>query len=487
MARLKSFAWQIVPGMVAVGLVTGLCRQAHLEFEMPSLLFLVIVVLQSLSADYLSAVVISVLAVACLDYFFLPPVFEWTIDDPKDTLFLFTYLITSLVITRLASRARNETRNAENKRRDVTLLYRAASQLLSLEPEIAAGICALRVFRDTFNMTAACLFDAGSGESVIDGKSILGLEAATRAACVGADCAETETQDKHNHVHVRCFRENGKPVGAVGFEGFFEDEAALAPLFALAGTAFERARTFRAASEAAAATQAEMLRSAILDALAHEFKTPQAVIMTAAGTLRETGDLRPDQLELTDQIEREVDRMSSLTTGLLRMARLDQESVRPRLELTGLSELMAHLAGQYRSHYGDHAISMKHPQTPMEVLTDPDLIKLAVVQLLDNACKYSPSGGSVEVELGRDDEFADVFISNDGNAIRPEEDERIFERSYRGVEAERGTPGTGLGLYVARKIIRAHGGNLDLWRNRDTAGKTTFRIRLPLVRQGAFQ
>ncbi len=283
-------------------------------------------------------------------------------------------------------------------------------------------------------------------------------------------------------VHVRRLQFEGEPAGAVGFEGKFDDENALFPLFALAGTAFERAQSFRAASTAAAAAQAEMLRSVILDAFAHEFKTPQAVIMTAAGSLRETGGLRAEQLEMTDLIESEVCRMSRLTTGLLRMARLDREDVKPNLEVTGPGELVKHLIGQYRSHCGDHAISLRVRHSAA-VMTDPELIKLALVQLLDNACRYSPPGSPVSIEVDGNAEFAVVLVSNDGDSILPEETERIFERSYRGTNTKNVAPGTGLGLYVARKIIWAHGGDLDLCRNQRAGGTTTFRIRLPIMQR----
>ncbi len=474
-AAIKSVAL----GSLAIAFITAACFSAHLSFEIPSLLYLMVVVFQSLLAGYASSAAVSVVAAACLEYFFIPPVLEWQINDPEDALALFAYLVTSLVITRLASKARNETRKAESKRKDAALLYETASRLLTLEPAIAAGTRALRIFREVFGLNAACLFDAGTTAVLVDGEPEHGLARETRNAYVlGHDYRNSD-----GWVHVHCIRVGGKPVGAVGFEGRFEDESAVFPLFALADTAFERARSFRSAGKAAAAVQAEMLRSAILDAFAHEFKTPQAVIMTAAGSLRQTGGLRTEQLEMADVIENEICRLNHLTTGLLRMARLDRDDVKPRMEVTDLGELVTHLIGQYRSHCGDHLISIKLQREAPDVLTDPELMNLALVQLLDNACKYSDPGSSVAIELDRDEEFANVFVTNGGRPIRREEEERIFERSYRGVETEHVTSGTGLGLYVARKIVRAHGGNLELDQNHAKHGSTTFRVRLPIVQR----
>ena len=109
----------------------------------------------------------------------------------------------------------------------------------------------------------------------------------------------------------------------------------------------KRERTFRDASRAAAAAQAEVLRGAILDALAHDFKTPLATIVTAAGGLCETGGLPPEQLELAEVAETEASQLGLLTSRLLRIARLDSEEVRPQLEVTDVADLVAKIADQY--------------------------------------------------------------------------------------------------------------------------------------------
>ena len=114
-------------------------------------------------------------------------------------------------------------------------------------------------------------------------------------------------------------------------------------------------------------------------------------------------------------------------------------------------------------------------------MADPELLSLAVTQLLDNACKYSLPESVVTVELDLNGESANVSVANRGASIRPEDQEKIFERFFRSPETEHVTPGAGLGLYVARKIVRAHGGLLELDLNRETNATTTFRIRLPII------
>jgi two-component system sensor histidine kinase KdpD len=467
---------QVLLGSLAIAIITAVSFFAHLNYLIPSFLYLLVVVVQSLSVGYASSTIVSVIAAVCLEYFFIPPVLEFDIDDSEDVLALITYVVTSLVISRLASSARSQARIAETKRKEVALLYETASRLLLLEPAAAAGR-ALGIFREAFGMNAVCLFDASTTSLQIVGTAEHGLVRDTRNAYIRGE----DYRAPDGWIRVHCLRRDGTPIGAVGFECRFDDEATVLPLFALAAIAFERDLSFRTASKAAADTQAEMLRSAILDAFAHEFKTPQAVIMAAAGSLREAGGLQAEQLEMADVIESEIGRLNRLTTRLLRMARLDRDEVRPTMESISFGTLVARIIGQYRGQSADHPISIRFLRDAPDVSADPELMNLALLQLLDNACKYSKAGSEIRVEMDRHEEFAEVLVTNDGCSIREEERERVFERFYRGTATSQSSSGAGLGLYVSRKIVRAHGGRLDLYLNQTAPASTTFRMRLPIV------
>jgi two-component system sensor histidine kinase KdpD len=262
-------------------------------------------------------------------------------------------------------------------------------------------------------------------------------------------------------------------------EGLRDPELTAGNLSAMAAAMLERAHAFSQASHAAAAAQSESFRGAILDALAHEFKTPLATIVTAAGGLRELGPLGPEQLELTDIVETEASRLSLLTSRLLRTAQLDREEVKPQLEFTNMADLVAGLAGQYARQWTDRKLSIRKKTEATGVMADPELLQLALRQLLDNACKYSVPGSAVTVSIDSQDKWVAIRTSNRGSLIRPGEQSRIFERFYRGAEAGQTTPGSGLGLYVARKIVHAHGGSLDLETETTTNKNTTFRLALP--------
>jgi len=471
------FIIRIAPGCLLIGLITYVCYRLRLNLGVTGFVYLIAVVLQSLVGNFASSSAVSLVAVLCLDFFFTPPVFSFEVTSPLDILALVSFLTTGLVITRLTTRVRQEAAISDYQRRQVGRLYELAQRLLALDPEKTTPTKAIELFQDALAIRAICLFDAVKAEIYCTGHSPKGLADQTRAACsAGRDLENTESG-----VLIRCLRAAGKPIGAVGFEGLRDPELLAGHLSALAAATLERGHTFSNASRAAAAAQAELFRGAILDALAHEFKTPLATIVTAAGGLRELGPLRPEQLELTDMVEMEASRLSSLTSRLLRTAQLDREEVKPQLELTNMADLVATLAEQYSRQWTDRKLSIRQEAGDTGVMADPELLQLALRQLLDNACKYSIPGSAVTVSIDSKDEWLAIRASNSGSCIRASERSQIFERFYRGAEARHRAPGSGLGLYVARKIVHAHGGSLDLELGTTAQQDTAFRMALPLA------
>jgi two-component system sensor histidine kinase KdpD len=173
-------------------------------------------------------------------------------------------------------------------------------------------------------------------------------------------------------------------------------------------------------------------------------------------------------------------RLARLTSRLLRVARLDREEVKPQLEIIDLLALVTSLVTQYSKRWTDREFLMKQLASSAEVSADPELIQLALRQLLDNASKYSPPHSAIEVNVESLNGFVTVRVWNSGRLIPPRERERIFERFYRGSEIRDLAPGSGLGLYVARKIALAHGGNLELEAETPLTG-TAFHLALPLA------
>jgi two-component system sensor histidine kinase KdpD len=221
------------------------------------------------------------------------------------------------------------------------------------------------------------------------------------------------------------------------------------------------------------------MRSALLDALAHEFKTPLATILTAAGGLRIGGTTAPELAELAEMIETEASRLGDLTTRLLRLARVDREDLNPRLQSTELAELTGNCERRYAKLWPHRRIIFRDGHEGVDVRVDPELIGLAFSQLVENACRYSRPDTEVRIELGASEGMGTITVWNSGPPIERADRERIFERFYRGPDARSGSPGPGLGLYVARKIARVHGGDVMLLD--EPAGEIGFRLTMPLT------
>jgi two-component system, OmpR family, sensor histidine kinase KdpD len=474
---LKSTFRHMSLGAVAVALLTLVAFRTHLNLASAIPLYLFVIVLESLTGDFPSALFVGAISAGCLDYFFTDPLFSLYISNPRAVLALIAFAFTSLVITRLVSRLRKEAILSATQKERLDRLYQLSQELLHLEPEAAiAGHRLLDPFRRLFGVTAISFFEAENMQVRVWGDSE-NLASQTRDAYIrGVDLDAPASA-----TSVRCLRVGGHLNGAIGLQGLKEPVETASALTALMATFLERTKAFHDASAAAAAAQAEVYRSAILDALAHEFKTPLATILAAAGGIREAGPLDPAQMEMADTVESEATRLGNLASRLLRTARLEKQDIRPRMELTDLGSMIGRIARQYAERSPDRRIVTPAGGT-VEAMADAELLRLAIGQVLENACKYSEPGSTITIRMDRQGDAVVIRLANDGSSIRPNERQRIFERFYRGADARRSTSGSGLGLYVARKIAMAHGGALDLESSEAGDGRVTFLLTLPAAK-----
>ena len=480
-AKVRHVLTYSAVGILVLGTLTCTGYLFHLNLATAGFLCLVVLVLLSSFGDMISATVNSVVAVACLDYFFAPPIFSLRVSDPLNMLALATFLATSLGITFQVTRVRREKMLSDLQRKELKRLYELAQQLLALKPEEIDPPHLLTLFRDVFALRAICLFEHKTSAFFIVGEPRCDLAARTRKGHLACE----DSDDALRRISVRCLRVAGADAGTLGFEWPDSDEFTPDSLSTLETTMLKRVQAYHDASQAAAAEQAASLRIMLLDALAHAVKTPLATILAATGGLSQIGRLTPDQKEFVDVIEAETSRLNSLTTRLLRTATLDQEEVRPCLQLMDIPQLIAEEVSVKSQQFADHKLSFVHQRECIEtagvdlagVQADPELLRLALEQLIENACKYSQSGSRVEVSTGAMGDSLAIRVRS-RSQVPPEEHSKIFDRFYRGKRSRDETPGTGLGLDIARKIALAHGGNLVLEDSKED--ESIFRITLPM-------
>jgi two-component system, OmpR family, sensor histidine kinase KdpD len=273
---------------------------------------------------------------------------------------------------------------------------------------------------------------------------------------------------------VIAIRLGGAPIGSIAVSGRGMSDTVLQSIANLAAIGLERARAVEATTRAEAARESSELRATVLDALAHEFKTPLTAMKAASSDLLATESVAGRSRELAAIIDEELDRLGSLVTDAVQMLRIDAGDFTVHPGPHRLAPLVAAALKRFEHHLDGHQVLQRVPED-LVVDADRDLIGLALRQLLDNAIKYSPPEATIEVAAHGNGATV-IAVRNSGATIPEREQARIFERFYRGGHA-RQVPGTGMGLAIVQEIVRAHGGVLRV-ASTSEAG-TTFTLSLP--------
>jgi two-component system sensor histidine kinase KdpD len=272
-------------------------------------------------------------------------------------------------------------------------------------------------------------------------------------------------------------RLGGELLGDLSLCGARVSDTALQSIGNLAAIALERARSLEAASRAEAARQSEELKSMLLDAVTHEFKTPLTSIKAGATALLADDSTLPAQRELLTVIDEETDRINAMITEAIQVARVEAGGVQLNRASHRLPKLVAQAVARLRPILAERPLEVEVPADLPSITADADLVCVVISQLLDNAIKYSPAGAPITLAAWEDSDAVVVTIADRGPGIAPEDRERVFERFYRGPVSSQ-VPGTGVGLSIAREIVRVHGGRI--WVESGREGGACFVFTLPL-------
>jgi two-component system sensor histidine kinase KdpD len=259
-------------------------------------------------------------------------------------------------------------------------------------------------------------------------------------------------------------------------------DSVLQGIATLIAIGLERARAQDLAHQVEAARQSEHLRTTLIDAMAHEFKTPLTSIKAATTSLlADPNQPLASRTELLKIADEESDHLKDLVDNAADMARLDIAQIDIHSEPADIGEIVREVIASVRVRGDDRHVDISSQEPLPPVSVDRRLLKLALKQLVDNSLKYSPEDTPIIVQVLRGDGNAILEVTNHGAAIPVEEQSRIFERFYRSPSVERQIPGSGLGLSIAHAIARAHHGDLTL---SSGPGETTFRMTLPIDHEG---
>ena len=395
----------------------------------------------------------SLAGMVCYNFFFLPPVGTLTVSDPQNWVALLVFLITAVTASNLSSSARQRAEEALARQQEMERLYELSRAMMLLDNEQPlAGQIAGRVLQ-TFGFREVAFFERHSGQTHRAGTSSVSEESLRDAMHSGL----TRTPAGALIVPVNL---GGRPLGSVGVSGGSVSEPALQAIANLAAIVLERGRDREAAARAEASRQNEQLKSTLLDALAHEFKTPLTSIKAAITSSLARYPHPVDEADLLSIVDEEADRMTAMVTESIEVARIEAGQLHLHPEPCALPELVSRTVERLRTFLDERPLRIEVPSTLPAVYADAHLIGLVLRQLIHNAVKYSYPSSPIEISATPEDCAVVICIGNQGVGIPEHEQEAIFDKFYRGRVTRERIPGTGLGLTIAREIIQAHGGRI---------------------------
>lgn len=442
-------------------------------------LYLVFVVLAAVYGGFWQATLLSVVSVACLDYFFTVPFFSFRVDRFADCVEIGAFEFTALVVSRLSNRAQARALEAAVERRDTARLYETARRILLIDTYRETGDRIAILLKRDFDLRRVLVFDADSAGMYESGNWTTeaehrGFVEQTRNAYF----SDSDTFDPAQKAWFCVLRLGSRPVGALGLCGTDMGEINARALASLAAIALERARALDRQSHAEAEREAEKLRTAVLDALAHKFKTPLTVIRTAVAGLPAAGELSPPQTEMVSLIDQEASLLNDLANLLLEAQDLNSADFEPRPEPLLLSHLIGTAVAELEHRSDRERFRFHIPEHEPLVPADRELMVTALSQLVDNALKYSVAASVIDVAVIVRESGVVLTVRSKGLVLAEEHRERIFDRFYRAPGAQRCASGTGLGLSIVRTIAADHHGHV--WAEGEPDYGTTFSLSLPI-------
>jgi two-component system sensor histidine kinase KdpD len=453
--------------------------------------FLLVVLLVAATSRLWVAVVTSLVAMLCLNFFFLPPVGTLTIADPHNWVALFAFLTVSLVASNLSAVARARTREAVDRRDELARLFDLSRDVLVMSDSRQAISILARSVARRFDLQYVAValprlgdwdvFEAGAQTIALD-KRELDKAFATAQTSLEFD-AHARTYAGHRTMTVEGhtirlvpLRVGTRPIGLLAAAGRSLEAGTLDVLAGVVAIAIERAQFLEERKTAELTRQSEELKTALLASLGHDLRTPLTAIRVAASNIKALWLTESDRVEQSDVILTEVGRLTRLFGNVLEMARIDAGAVALEARWTHPSEIVSAARDQVGLALKDHTLEMSiEPDVPVRL--DPRLTATALAHLLENAAQYAPAGTTIHLETRLTDEGLVIQVRDHGPGIAPADQPRLFERFYRGAAAKGRASGTGMGLWIVRGLLAAEGGRI--WADNCADGGAQFTIVVP--------
>lgn len=432
-------------------------RLLHVNETTVALSFLLVVLVSAARGGLQLAIYLSLLSTLVFNYFFLPPIFTFTIADTRNWVALFSFLVTAVIASNLSERARKEAEKANERRREVERLYGFSQQLLITENPTGLLTRVPADLAATFGFADVALFASSRRRIYRSSGNSTDLPAERLRA--NAQRGDTLFEDKQT-----CYTPlmmGARSMGTLGISGPLPSRKTIEALASLIAIAVERAEALEKLTRTEAARESERLHAALLDSITHELRTPLTSIKAAITSVRQGPALDESQKnELFAVIEEETDRLDRLIAEAVEMSQLDAREVKLDIRPHDVREALDAAMGELAEVMAKHPVEVRFPASLPRAKMDLNYITKVLRHLLENAAKYSDAGGPIFISAETEEGRLVVNVADRGAGIDDLEQALIFDKFYRGRDQRGLVPGTGMGLAIVRSIVEAHQGKI---------------------------
>jgi len=486
-------------GYVWATVVTALCTLlAEImvgKFELANLVmvYLLGVIFVATRFGRAPSIMASILGVAALDFFFVKPYFTFSVSDSQYLVTLAAMLVVAIITSSLMANVRSQAKVAAHRERRAAALYTMSKELSSSQSEEDIVSTAVRQLHSEFSSRNVILLPDTNGRVVYP------KHKGIADSLHGTDLSVAQWVFDHNEmagqgtntlpgasaIYFPIHNED-KVLGVlallpVNLRRVFlpEQQKLLETFLRQIGQAIERIRFAEQAKVTHMQIEAERLRNSLLSAISHDLRTPLATIIGSASTLAEDdGHLQPqDKLDLSRAIVDEAERMSNLVNNILDMARLDAGIVELNKQWHPVEEIVGTVLTRLQKHLAGRSVKVKLPSGIPMVFADAVLIEQVLINLLENAIRYTPPGSRLEITAETSEQAVEISVADHGPGLPKGREDRLFEKFYQ-ARHEAAQSGVGLGLAICRAIVEVHGGRI--YAMNGPSGGAVFTFVLPI-------
>lgn len=478
MVRMEAVRRELRGSAIALVMVAATTLIAYvliqsLDVRRGSVIYLLPVLLAGWHLGLVPALVAAVAGVLWSGYFFFSPYYSFYLARPNEILNLVLFMVVAVVTSHLANSMKKQTELARKSEKEMSDLY-AFSRRLAAASSAADIYLAIEEHLASLVQRKVVLFGAvadGDHDAKPDQEGLSQrVHSAIAEIRAGRTLATTVDDGAGDIWLVRRVSQKNADFGVIAIDlgsvppGAVEEvRHRVDDVLSDAAATLERLDVARALNDAKMRSETELLREALIGSVSHELRTPLASILGAATVLSKSPVIAKDErlTSLAGVVRDESERLNNDIQNLLDATRISREQIRPRQEWIEPQDIVNSALERRRRRLAGHNVSLDMDSNLPLIYVDAVLVEQALVQVVDNAAKYSPPGSPIVIAAKRNGRDVVLSVKDQGVGLTPEESAQLGERFFRGARHAATTSGSGLGLWIAKAFVTANGGKIQ--------------------------